>query len=291
MIEVKNVYKSYNKFQALKDISLSVSSGEVCGLIGENSAGKTTLIKCMSGIYKTDSGSITYDGEAVYNNPSVKEKVGYVADINDYIGFYTVSKMVYMYKTFYPAFEKEKFNYYNEKMQIPVNKRILSLSKGQKMKLAFMLELSKNPDYLIMDEPTSGLDPVAKAHFYDFLVQEVELHNTGVLISSHNLEGLERICDSIVMMHQGTIEQQMSLEEMKEELVKLQVVFENGAPQGINDMPEILAMHHIGSIYTLIVKNYDDAFIKKLYKAGAGFIETIELSLEELFVALKDNTR
>ncbi len=110
MIEVKNLYKSYNKFQALKDISLSVKSGEICGLIGENSAGKTTLIKCMTGIYKPDKGIITYDGEAVYNNPSVKEKIGYVADANDYIGFYTISKMVYdnaPMERFYNTFKNE----------------------------------------------------------------------------------------------------------------------------------------------------------------------------------------
>lgn len=291
MIEVKNVYKSYNKFQALKDISLSVKSGEICGLIGENSAGKTTLIKCMAGIYKPDKGIITYDGEAVYNNPSVKEKIGYVGDTNDYIGFYTISRMVYMYETFYPDFEKEKFNYLNKTMQLPVNKRVMTLSKGQKMKLAFILELSKNPDYLILDEPTSGLDPVAKAHFFDFLVQEVELRDIGVLISSHNLDGLERICDSIVMMHQGTVEQQTSLEGMKEKLVKLQAVFENGAPKELKNLPEILNMHNIGSIYTMIIQNYNDDFKEKLYQAGAGFIETVDLSLEELFVALKDNTR
>ncbi|MGN0393795.1 MAG: ABC transporter ATP-binding protein [Coprococcus sp.] len=279
MIEVKNVYKSYNKFEALKDISISVKPGEICGLIGENSAGKTTLIKCMAGIYKTNQGSITYDGKAVYNNPEVKEKLGYVADSNDYIGFYTVAKMVYMYETFYSGFEKEKFNYLNKTMQVPVDKRVMTLSKGQKMKLAFMLELSKNPNYLIMDEPTSGLDPVAKSHFYDILVQEVERHDIGVLISSHNLDGLEKICDSIVMMHQGTVEQQTSLDGMKDELVKLQVVFENGAPDELKNLPEILEIHNIGSIYTMIVQNYDNAFIQTLHKLGASFIETIDLSL------------
>lgn len=106
MLEVKNVYKSYNKNQVLQDVSLTVMPGEIHGLIGENSAGKTTLIKCVTGIYKTDKGSVLYDEKPVYDNPEVKERIGYVADYNEYIKYYTVSQMVYMYEKFYPAFNK-----------------------------------------------------------------------------------------------------------------------------------------------------------------------------------------
>ena len=196
MLEVKNVYKSYNKNQVLKDISLTVMPGEIHGLIGENSAGKTTLIKCVTGIYRTDEGEVLYDGKPVYDNPEVKEKIGYVADYNEYIKYYTVSQMVHMYKKFYPSFNKEKFNAFNQIFQLSVDKRIMTFSKGQKMRLAFMLEVAKEPDYLIMDEPTSGLDPVAKAKFFEMLINEVEQREMGVLISSHNLDGLEKICDS-----------------------------------------------------------------------------------------------
>lgn len=288
MLEVRNVCKSYNKNQVLKDISLTVSPGEIHGLIGENSAGKTTLIKCVTGIYKTDEGSILYDGQPVYDNPEVKEKIGYVADYNDYIKYYTVSRMVHMYENFYPKFNKERFNDYNQIFKLPVNKRIFSLSKGQKMRLAFMLEASKEPDYLILDEPTSGLDPVAKAKFFELLIRQVELNETGVLISSHNLDGLERICDTVTMIHQGEVERQMSMEEMKSELVRLNVVFEGGADPAVYKMPQILRISNIGSIYTLVVKEYDEEFARELRKIGAGLIEPVDISLEELFVVLEE---
>lgn len=288
MLEVRNVCKSYNKNQVLKDISLTVSPGEIHGLIGENSAGKTTLIKCVTGIYKTDEGSILYDGQPVYDNPEVKEKIGYVADYNDYIKYYTVSRMVHMYENFYPKFNKERFNDYNQIFKLPVNKRIFSLSKGQKMRLAFMLEASKEPDYLILDEPTSGLDPVAKAKFFELLIRQVELNETGVLISSHNLDGLERICDTVTMIHQGEVERQMSMEEMKSELVRLNVVFEGGADPAVYKMPQILRISNIGSIYTLVVKEYNEEFARELRKIGAGLIEPVDISLEELFVVLEE---
>lgn len=288
MIEIQNVCKKYNKKQALHDVSIQVSPGEIHGLIGENSAGKTTLIKCAVGIYKADAGDILYDGKPVYDNPEVKEKIGYVADYNDYIRFYTVSKMVYMYEVFYPKFSKTKFNEYNQIFQIPVNQRIYSLSKGQKMRLAFMLEIAKEPEYLILDEPTSGLDPIAKAKFFEMLINEVEQNNIGVLISSHNLEGLEKICDTVTMLHEGHVTRQMSMEDMKCELVKLNVVFEGGAEKTLFEMPQILSIRNVGSIYTLVVKDFDENFVDALKKQGASLVEPVEISLEELFIVLEE---
>ncbi|CCX88705.1 monosaccharide-transporting ATPase [Clostridium sp. CAG:590] len=288
MIEVKNVDKGYNNVPVLKNVSLTVMPGEIHGLIGENSAGKTTLIKCMTGIYRTDAGEIRYDGELVFDNPKVKERIGYVADYNEYIGTNTIKQMVRMYEIFYPKFNVEKFNSWNEIFELPVTKRIYSLSKGQKMRLAFMLETAKEPDYLILDEPTSGLDPVAKANFYNLLVQEVEQREIGVLISSHNLEGLERICDSVTMLHQGVVERQMAMEDMKCELTKLNIVFEGGASQTVYNMPQIMRISNVGSIYTIVVKDYDESFAQQLRKAGASLIEPLDISLEELFVTLEE---
>lgn len=288
MLEVKNVFKSYNKNQVLKDVSLTVLPGEIHGLIGENSAGKTTLIKCVTGIYKTDKGSVLYDEKPVYDNPEVKERIGYVADYNDYIKYYTVSQMVHMYEKFYPAFNKEKFNDFNQIFKLPVDKRIMTLSKGQKMRLAFMLETAKEPDYLILDEPTSGLDPVAKAKFFELLINEVEQREIGVLISSHHLDGLEKICDSVTMMHEGVVERQMSMEDMKSELVKLNVVFEGGASKVVYELPQVLRISNVGSIYTMVVKEYDENFANELRKLGASLVEPVDISLEELFVVLEE---
>lgn len=289
MIEIKNVCKGYNRTNVLKNVSLSVERGEIHGLIGENSAGKTTLIKCAVGVYRPDEGEIIYDGEPVYDNPKVKEHIGYVADTNEYIGIYKVDNMVNMYEVLYPEFDREKFNDFNEIFKLPVDKRVFSLSKGQKMRLAFMLEAAKEPDYLILDEPTSGLDPVAKSRFFEMLINEVEQRNIGVLISSHNLEGLERICDSVTMLHEGEVEHQMSMEDMKCQLTQLNVVFEGGAGKAVYDMPEILRISNVGSIYTLIVRDFDNALMDKLKANGASLVEPLDISLEELFVVLEES--
>lgn len=289
MLEIKELWKGYNKNKVLKGVSITVEHGEIHGLIGENSAGKTTLIKCATGVYKPDEGEVLFDGKPVYDNPEVKEHVGYVADANEYISFYTVSKMVDMYEVFYPGFNREKFNDFNEIFKLPVDKRIFSLSKGQKMRLAFMLETAKEPQYLILDEPTSGLDPVAKSKFFELLINEVEQRDIGVLISSHNLEGLEKICDSVTMLHHGEVERQMSMEDMKCQLTQLNVVFEGGAGKAVYDMPEILRISNVGSIYSMIVRDFDEELVKRLKKNGASLVEPLEISLEDLFIVLEES--
>jgi len=291
MLEIRNVYKGYGKKSVLEDVSLKIAPGEIHGLIGENSAGKTTLIKCVTGVYKVEKGQICYAGEEVFDNPGVKAKIGYVADYNDYIKYYTVSQMVHMYEVFYENFNKEKFNGFNKLFQIPVKQRIYSLSKGQKMRLAFMLETAKQPEYLILDEPTSGLDPMAKRKFFELLIREVEERNIGVLISSHNLDGIEKICDSVTMLHEGKVEKQMAVEQLKEQLTKIQVVFEHGAGKEIRSLPQIVSISNVGSIYTMLVKDYDESFRKVLRSNGAGMIEAVELSLEELFITLEESRR
>lgn len=174
MIEVKNVYKSYDKTEVLHGISLVINPGEIHGLIGENSAGKTTLIKCIAGIYQTQKGEIQLDKEEIFDRPASKIRIGYVADSNEYIRFYNAAKMVRMYQSFYPKFDTQKFNQLNNVFNLPLEKSIQTLSKGQKMLLSIMLEIAKRPDYLILDEPTSGLDPVAKEKFYQVLIKETE---------------------------------------------------------------------------------------------------------------------
>ena len=291
MLKIKDLYKSYDKTEVLHGISLEVKPGEIHGLIGENSAGKTTLIKCITGVYKADKGEITLEDEAVYDNPKAKVKIGYVADYNEYIRFYNATKMVKMYQRFYPEFDVNKFNSLNEVFEIPLEKSIGSLSKGQKMRLAIMLEIAKKPKYLILDEPTSGLDPVAKEAFYKVLVKEAEENEIGVLISSHNLMGLEKICDSVTMIHAGRVERQMSMDSMKDVLSKVNVVFEGGANPALYNRKDLLRISNVGSIYTLMIKDYDEQKEAELKELGASFIEPVNLSLEELFVTLEESRK
>lgn len=288
MIKINDVTKRYEKKTAVSNVSLQIDKGQIHGLIGENSAGKTTLIKCIVGIYTPDEGSITLDGKDVYDNVDAKKRIAYVGDYAQFVPFYTVSAVLKMYARFYDTFSIDKFNKYNEIYKIPLKSVANNLSKGQKMRLNIMLEMSKGAEYIIMDEPASGLDPIAKTQFFDMLIREVEVNGTGIFISSHNLQSLEKICDVVTVMHQGEIESNVAVNELKSKIKRVQAVFE----KGVSDEDLVNAgfehVSHTGSIYTMNSKEEDESIKEKLKTLGASFIEVTDLSLEEYFVALGD---
>ncbi len=288
MIKINDVTKRYEKKTAVSNVSLQIDKGQIHGLIGENSAGKTTLIKCIVGIYTPDEGSITLDGNDVYDNLDAKKRIAYVGDYAQFVPFYTVSAVLKMYARFYDTFSIDKFNKYNEIYKIPLKSVANNLSKGQKMRLNIMLEMSKGAEYIIMDEPASGLDPIAKTQFFDMLIREVEVNGTGIFISSHNLQSLEKICDVVTVMHQGEIESNVAVNELKSKIKRVQAVFE----KGVSDENLVNAgfehVSHTGSIYTMNSKEEDESIKEKLKTLGASFIEVTDLSLEEYFVALGD---
>ena len=288
MIKINDVTKRYEKKTAVSNVSIQIDKGQIHGLIGENSAGKTTLIKCIVGIYTPDEGSITLDGKDVYDNVDAKKRIAYVGDYAQFVPFYTVSAVLKMYARFYDTFSIDKFNKYNEIYKIPLKSVANNLSKGQKMRLNIMLEMSKGAEYIIMDEPASGLDPIAKTQFFDMLIREVEVNGTGIFISSHNLQSLEKICDVVTVMHQGEIESNVAVNELKSKIKRVQAVFE----KGVSDENLVNAgfehVSHTGSIYTMNSKEEDESIKEKLKTLGASFIEVTDLSLEEYFVALGD---
>jgi ABC-2 type transport system ATP-binding protein len=282
MLEIKNISKSFDGFDAVKNASISVSEGTIHGIIGENGAGKTTIIKCAAGIYKPDSGEITVDGMPVYDNPQAKSLIGYVADSNSYFGMYTIKQMIKFYKGVYKSFDEKRFNELNEIFSLDVKKRINQLSKGMQMRLALMLNMSIHPKVLILDEPTSGLDAIAKNAFNDMLISLVDEEKTAVLISSHHLSELERLCDSISLIKNGDIYYQSNLDEIKSSVRKLQVVLRYKTE--FKDIDGIMSVERVGSIYYLIVKNYGDEMKKQLEAMGAEIVEEVGMSLEEIFI-------
>ena len=225
VIELKDVKKSYGKQEILHGINLDVEEGSIHGLVGRNGCGKTTLIKCITGIYEQDQGQILICGEEVFENPKVKAKVGYVADSNQYFDGYHIDEMIEFYKQMYPTFEEKAFKDYNQSIGLDVSKRIRELSKGQAMSLAAMLNLSIHPQVMIMDEPMSGLDVIVQKQIKDFIVNEVDMNGMSVFISSHDLKDLESFCDSASMMKEGKILYHGTMDQMKERFTKLQVVF------------------------------------------------------------------
>ena len=282
MLEIKNLTKKFGKFCAVKNFSLKAEKGTIHGIIGENGAGKTTVIKCIAGIYKPDGGSVTLNGLPVYENPAAKIKIGYVADSNTMFEDYTAAQMCDFFAEVYPDFDKEKYNALNGIFKLDQNRRVLRLSKGQQMRLSFMLAIASNPELLILDEPTSGLDALAKKQLLDIVIDEVEQNGLAVVISSHHLSELEKLCDEITILQNGETEYQSNIDDLKNKVKKLQVIFDK--TPDIDALKESFGVEKLGSVYYLTTTNYDENTISALKLMGASIIEEVGISLEEIFV-------
>lgn len=204
-LKLEHVTKKYKGF-TLEDISLELPKGCIMGLIGENGAGKSTTMKLILDIVKADSGDITVLGQKhIENLKSVKEKIGVVLDEAYFPGCFTVRNLKAMLKKFYVNWDDGTFDHYITVFALPKDKKFKDFSRGMKMKLSIAVALSHQAKLLILDEPTSGLDPIARDEFVDIIYEFTRDEDNSVLISSHIVSDLEKLCDYIAFIHQGRL--------------------------------------------------------------------------------------
>ena len=278
MVEVKNLTKTFGGFTALKELNMTIPRGAVYGLVGPNGAGKSTLIRHIAGIYRPDSGEITIDGEAVWENPNAKAKLGYIPDDLFFFKSATIEDMRRYYRGLYPSFDDELFQKLGEKFDLPRKSPIRKFSKGMKKQAAFWLTVSCRPELLVLDEPVDGLDPVMRRQIMGLILADVAEHGTTVLVSSHNLRELEDICDHVGIMDKGRMLLERSLEDMQGGTVKVQFVGE--VPDGLN----ILHRTDTGRLRTIVVRATAQEAEAVFEKAALPFYEVLPLSLEEIFI-------
>ncbi|MDB1953645.1 ABC transporter ATP-binding protein [Clostridium tertium] len=284
MIELKNYSLNYGDSKILDNISFSLDRGKILGIVGPSGVGKTSLIRGIVGIYKGTSGSLIFDGEDVYDNPEAKRKIAFVPDEHSSFYLITLKEILNYYKSIYSNFDEDKFYKINKIFKIPLNKRFLQLSKGMKMRVNLMIAFSLNCELLVLDEPTSGLDPILKEKVLKIIMNEVYSKEKSVIISSHNLGELERICDEILILNDGKIEYHNSLENIKRNIRKIQVAFDMPVYEEDLNIDGIFSISQVGRVFTIITESYDDALKEKLNKFNPLFIEEIDLSLEEVFI-------
>ena len=285
MVEVINVKKSYNGFNALNGVNMKIGKGEIYGLVGPNGAGKSTLIRHLTGIYKQDAGEIYIDGQMVYENRLVKSKIAYIPDDFFYFLQSDTMEMMRYYKELYPTFDEKKFYRMQEFFpNINVKRTIRRLSKGMQKQVAFWLAICCTPEVMILDEPVDGLDPVMR-QIWTILHSEVKERQMTVLLSSHNLRELEDVCDHVGIMNKGEVIIERSLSELQGNISKIQVACPVGMPKLPRDF-RILHMSNTGRVYTIIVKGNPRKVVKAITEAQGenAVVDALPLTLEEIFI-------
>ena len=267
-IEVKNLSKNYKGF-SLENISFTLPSGCIMGLVGENGAGKSTTIKLILDMIKKSSGEIKILGKDT--KEFSKEDIGVVTEEIGVPLSFNAKEINSVFKNIYKQWSERDFFAYMEKFSIPINKKIKDFSKGMKMKLYIALSLSHNAKLLILDEATSGLDPVMRDEILDIFNEFTRNENHSILISSHIVSDLEKICDYIAFMHNG----KRILCEEKDELLNNYSIIqcdENTINQ--IDKADILSIRKSNYAVKAVIKS----------SAVTGNMISSPINLEDLFV-------
>ena len=283
MIEVNGAIKRFDGFTALDGAAVTAPAGSVYGLVGPNGAGKSTLIRCLTGVYRPDGGTVRVGGEDVWENDALKARVGVIPDDWFYFSQSTIRDMGRFYRGFYPSFSTERYEKLKEVFAIDERRPIRRLSKGMQKQAAFWLVLSCMPDYLILDEPVDGLDPVMRRQVWSLVMSDVSQRGTTVLVSSHNLRELEDVCDHVGIMDHGKVLLERSLAQLQDNMVKLQVVFQDGVTEVPADLP-VLHASKIGRIHTLIMRMNAQEATERLTAYHPLLVDAVPLTLEEIFI-------
>lgn len=278
----------FSRCDALTAVDLEIQPGTVFALLGENGAGKTTMIRILTGFQKPTSGSCTVCGINPLRDPQgVRRQIGYVSDAPALYDWMSVAQIGGFTASFYDQSYLPNFEASIKRYDIQPEQKIRHLSKGQRAKVALSLALSHDPSLLIMDEPTSGLDPKVRRSFLESMIDRAATGRT-VFLSSHQISEVERVADTIAILHRGRIRLHGPLTEIRESIHE--VVIDTDDPlRAIAPPPEpaeVLTEEVSGRSRQMFVRHLSPEMIQGLRDTpGVTEVRTRVATLEEIFVA------
>ncbi|KIQ94138.1 putative ABC transporter ATP-binding protein YbhF [Anoxybacillus thermarum] len=284
MIQINHVSKRFGELEAIKDVTFSVPKGSIYGLLGSNGAGKTTLMKMIAGIYKQDRGSITVDGEPIFENIKQKERLIFLPDALYFFPHTTIRQMADFYRHIYPKWNEKRFYEMKELFPIDINQKIHRMSKGMQRQVAFWLTFSTMPDVLVLDEPLDGLDAVMRQKVKNILFQDVADREMTVIISSHNLFEVEDLCDRIGILHNGSLIIEKELDNLKTNIHKVQVAFHGQPPSTFLQHLDVVYQERRGSVLLCIIRGEEEQISAHIHKYEPILFDLLSLTLEEIFI-------
>ena len=279
-IEATGLGKRYRRDWAPRDCCVRVPAGRITALIGPNGAGKTTLLKLAAGLLAPDAGSIETLGWSPQRQPTlVLGRVGYVPQDRPLYPRFTVADTLHVGRSLNPRFDDHGARERILKRGIPLDRAIGSLSGGQRAQVSLALALGKRPELLLLDEPAASLDPLARREFLTELVDAVAADGTAVLLSSHQIGDVERVCDYLMIMAKGRVQLAGDIDALREEHVL--VVGPRAAQSVMDNDPALVSARHSELESALLVR-------RRRHTTSPGW-RTEPVSLEELVIAYLEN--
>ncbi len=286
-IETKNLTKRYTRRkEAVKNLSIKVPKGSVYVFLGRNGAGKTTTIRMLLGLLQKTLGEI----EVLGFNPDresvdINRRVGYVADSPKMYDWMNIEEIIYFTRSFYPKWDEKLAGNLLEQFELSPKAKLRDLSRGMYGKVALLLALSHQPELLILDDPTSGLDPVVRRQFLQGIIEVIHQQERTVFFSTHIVTEVEQVADWVGIIDNGELLLSEPLEELKNSVKKIRLIFEDKIPQDI-PFKNILKKEISGHELFLTVKDFDSEILQLTSKLNPKNTEVLDLNLEEIFVSL-----
>ena len=261
MIKTENLTKQFDTTTALDCLSTTIEEGRIYGLVGSNGAGKSTLLRLLAGVYRPTSGSVEIDGEPVFENPALKQKIFFIPDELYQMPGASLASLANIYRALYHSWSDERYQELVGRFPIPPERKLSACSKGMRRQIAIILALSCQPKYLLLDEAFDGLDPVIRVAVRKLIADDILQRGTTVLIASHNLRELEDMCDEV-----GLIARPLPEQERLQALV------------------DILSYKASGSVAEIVARGSAGEVQQKLLTLKPLLCESVPMTLEEIFI-------
>ena len=212
LLEIKNLSKSYDNKEVLKNINLNISSGKIVGLLGKNGAGKTTLIKLINDLLVPTGGEILVNGNRI--GVDSKKVISYLPEKTYLNKQMKVSEVIDYFKDFYDDFDEIKAKKLLKDLDLNIDFKLSKMSKGMQEKVQLVLVMSRNADLYILDEPLGGVDPATRDYILDTILSNFN-ENASIIISTHLISDIERILDEVIFIDKGKIILQSDADKLR----------------------------------------------------------------------------
>lgn len=289
VISLQGVSKRFGRTHALEHVSLNIPPGVVFALLGENGAGKTTMIRILTGFLNPDDGTASVLGHSCSKGgQEIRRQIGYVSDAPALYDWMTSEEIGWFTSAFYSEAFTSRYIELLAAFDVPSGVKLKHLSKGQRAKVALALATAHDPQLLILDEPTSGLDPMVRRQFLESMVDRAALGRT-VLLSSHQISEVERVADWVAILHQGHLKLVQPLDELKRSTSIVTATLDNASstvplPPGV-----VLSESQNGRQMRWVVQNLPDDWKSKFEgEPGVSDLSSKHPTLEEVFIAVCD---
>lgn len=286
-IETAALRKNYDGVEAVRGLDLQVPAGSIFGFLGRNGAGKTTTLKVLLGMTRPTSGSARVFGLAADSpvaSVEIRRRTGFVSDEKDLLEGMAVGELIRFTSPFFASWRTDLEEKYLRKFELPLDREVKALSRGMRTKLALLLALCRGGELLILDEPTAGLDPAMTEEVLQTLVSHVGAEGATVFFSSHQLAEVDQIADHLAIIDRGRAVVAGSLDHLREQYRRIQLVFEADAPAVAFASAGVVTSKRKGRVLTVLSSAGADAIVAEARRLNPVSVDVTLVPLKDIFL-------